>query len=411
MAERDSRAELRSAYHTGAELRSAYHIIAVVASVIAAMLSVGSASPARADDTAIRVSLLRHQFLTVLSSDGGLVVRPPGAASGSPYVDAAVTTVLDVRPNAGGLLLAGAIEAGGAIVVSPADPRYPISIDGTAYRGSAIVQTDADGTLDVIDVVDLERYLDGVVGSEMDPSWPAAALQAQAIVARTYAVAHLGTREWLGYDLRAGEQDQAYKGIVAETPSVVAAVGATRGTILVDGADVVHAYYSSCDGGYTSSGDALEDPQPYLVATRDPYCTTSPDDAWSTSVDASAFASAFGARYGDVGRLVAVTSGTRDGSGRLNDVTVTGTKGSVVIPATVFRALAGYHVVKSTLIESITLDGGGIEVSGMGFGHGVGMSQWGARGMAEAGKSADDILRFYYHGAQFAQIADRLASR
>lgn len=379
--------------------------------VIAALLVVLWSSPALADDTPIRVSLLRDQFQTVLSSEGGLTVRPPNVSSGSPYVEPDVTTVLDVRPGTGGLLLAGAIQAGDAIVVAPADPRYPLAIDGTVYRGGAIVQSASDGSLDVINVVDLERYLDGVVGSEMDPSWPQAALQAQAIVARTYAVAHLGTREWLGYDLQAGEQDQAYKGVAAETPSVVSAVNTTRGKILVAGADVVHAYYSSCDGGYTSSGDALGDPQPYLIAQRDPYCLTSPDDAWSASVDAAAFGSALGARFGDIGAIVSAAVGSRDSSGRALDVVITGTKDTRDIPGTTFRALAGNHIVRSTRIDAISVHGGVIRIAGEGFGHGVGMAQWGARGMAEAGKTADDILKFYYHGVQFASIADRLATR
>lgn len=378
---------------------------------LAAILVMLWAGPALADDTPIRVSLLRDQYRTVLSSDGGLTVRPPGVSSGSPYVDPDVTTVLDVRPNAGGLLLAGAIQAGREIVVAPADPRYPLAIDGTTYRGAAIVQTTSDGSIDVINVVYLERYLSGVVGSEMDPSWPQAALQAQAIVARTYAVAHLGTREWLGYDLRAGEQDQAYKGVEAETPSVAAAVSATRGKILVAGADIVHAYYSDCDGGYTSSGDALDDPQPYLVAQRDPYCESSPDDSWSASVDAASFASALRGRFGDIGAVVSAAVGARDESGRALNIAVNGTKDSRVIPATTFRTLAGNHVVRSTRIDTITVRAGSIRIAGEGFGHGVGMSQWGARGMAESGKSADDILAFYYRGAQLASIADRLATR
>ena len=382
-----------------------------LAALLVVAVTAAWANPVRADDTPIRVALLRDQFRTVLSSDGGLTVRPPGVATGSPYVEPDVTTVLDVRPNAGGLLLAGAIQAGGAIVVAPADPRYPLAIDGTVYRGAAIVQTASDGSLDVINVVDLERYLYGVVGSEMDASWPRAALEAQAIVARTYAVAHLGTREWLGYDLRAGEQDQAYKGVAAETPSVVSAVSATRGKILVAGADVVHAYYSSCDGGYTSSGDALDDPQSYLVAQRDPYCETSPDDAWSASIDASAFASAVRARYGDIGAVVSAAVAARDESGRALRVTVAGTKDSRVIPATAFRSLAGNHVVRSTRIDSIAVRGGTIHVVGEGFGHGVGMAQWGARGMAEAGKTVSEILEFYYRGVQLASIADRFSTR
>jgi stage II sporulation protein D len=368
---------------------------------------VAVAAPALADETPIRVSVLRHQFQAVLSSEGGLTVRPPRATSGSPYVAPDVTTVLDVRPATRGLLLAGVIQAGDTIVVTPATD-FPVSVDGHRYRGTVIVATSSDNTLDVINVVDLEHYLYSVVGSEMEASWPSAALQAQAIVARTYAVAHLGTRDWLGYDLLAGEQDQAYQGMQAEAPPVASAVDATRGTVLTYGSDLVHAYYSSCDGGYTSRGDALSDPQPYLVSVPDSFCRSSPDEQWTADVPLDDFAPAFADRFGDVGQIVAVHAGEADSSGRLETVTVLGTLESRSIPATSFRALAGTHLVRSTRISSIEVVGLAIRVSGSGFGHGVGMSQWGARGMAEAGRSAEDILKFYYRGAEFAQIAGRL---
>jgi len=109
-----------------------------------------------------------------------------------------------------------------------------------------------------------------------------------------------------------------------------------------------------------------------------------------------------------VGQIVAVHAGEADSSGRLETVTILGTLDSRTIPATAFRALAGTHLVRSTRITSIDVVGLAIRVSGSGFGHGVGMSQWGAKGLAEAGRSAQDILKFYYRGAEFAQIAGRL---
>jgi stage II sporulation protein D len=376
---------------------------------LAAAIALATA-PSLADQTPIRVAVLHHQFQTVISSEGGLSVRPPDTVSGSPYVAPDVTTVLDIRPTPRGLLLAGAIQAGDTIVVTPA-PGYPISVDGRTYRGSIIVQTSTDQSLDIVNVVDLEQYLYGVVGSEMEPSWPHAALEAQAIVARTYALEHLGTREWLGYDLLAGEQDQAYQGMTAETASVVSAVDATRGTVLVYGSDLVHAYYSSCDGGYTSRGDALGDPEPYLTSVADPYCKGSPDDAWSVDIPLDDFSTAFGQRYADIGTIIAVHAGAADSSGRLETVTILGQLDSKTIPATEFRSLAGNHLVRSTRITSIDVVGVAIRVSGEGFGHGVGMSQWGARGMAQQGKSVQDILKFYYPGIAFAQIADRLGEK
>lgn len=366
------------------------------------------AAPAAGDETTVRVDILRHQFQTVISSEGGLTVRPPDAAAGSPYVAPDLTTVLDVRPSGTGLLLAGAILTGPTLVIGPA-ADFPLSVNGHAYRGSAIVQANDDGTLDIINVADLEQYLYGVVGSEMEPSWPAAALQAQAIVARTYAVAHLGTREWLGYDLLAGEQDQAYKGMQSETPEVDRAVDATRGTILVYASQVVHAYYSSCDGGYASGGEAFDDPQPYLQAVADPFCTISPDERWTATVPLEAFTRAFEATYGSIGAITAVAPGPADESGRLRTVDVVGSIATRSIPATSFRALAGTHLIRSTRIDSLSVESAVIRVSGSGFGHGVGMAQWGARAMADRGASARDILGFYYRGAEFAQIAGTLA--
>ncbi|HXW75976.1 MAG TPA: SpoIID/LytB domain-containing protein [Candidatus Eremiobacteraceae bacterium] len=374
---------------------------------LAIALALAVSSPALADETPIRVAILRHQPVAVVSSEGGLTVRKPDQAEGSPYVAPSVSTALDIRPIPNGLLLAGAIEAGDTLALVPAEP-LPISVNGHFYRGSVIIQNDGDGTLDVINVVDLEQYLYGVVGSEMDPGWPAAALQAQAIVARTYAVAHLGTRDWLGYDLRAGEQDQAYLGMQAEAPASIAAVKATRGSVLVYGPDLVHAYYSSCDGGFTSDGSALSDPQPYLSPIADPYCRASPDEHWAADVPLSTFAAAFAARYGDVGAIRAIDPGAADASGRLLTVTIRGAAGDRSIPATEFRALAGNHDVRSTLISSISVQDDTLHVEGSGFGHGVGMSQWGARTMALDGKSAQEILRFYYKGVEFAQIADEL---
>jgi stage II sporulation protein D len=191
--------------------------------------------------------------------------------------------------------------------------------------------------------------------------------------------------------------------------SVIAAVDATRGTVLVYGSELVHAYYSSCDGGYTSGGEALEDPQPYLRATPDRFCTDSPDDRWTADVPLDDFSNALAAKYGDIGQIVGVDAGDADESGRLESVVIRGAVDSRTIPATVFRALAGNHLVRSTRITAIGVSGADIHVVGLGFGHGVGMAQWGAREMASDGRSAREILAFYYPGADFAQIADTLS--
>jgi stage II sporulation protein D (peptidoglycan lytic transglycosylase) len=257
-----------------------------------------------------------------------------------------------------------------------------------------------------VNIVDLEQYLYGVVGSEMPSSWPAAALKAQAVVARTYAIGRLGIRDDLGYDLIAGEADQAYQGIDGESAAVIAAVDATRGAILVFDGQIVHAYYSADDGGFTADGAALSDPQPYLVPLRDPYATGSPDRSWSARVDAAEFAQSVNALIAPVGSLTDVSMGSTDISGRLRSVLVSGSRGTTSLSGFDFRRLAGRHLVRSTRISSVSLNGRVIRVMGTGFGHGVGMSQWGARTMAANRFDFAGILRFYFRGTALTTIAD-----
>ncbi len=369
----------------------------VLALIIVAM----AAAPVRAQT--IRVQLASHQLQTVIASEGGLVVRGVNGSVGDPLFQPEITTVIDVRPQAGGVLLAGAVTTGARIWVAPLQ-QAPIVVDGRTYRGAIWVVRDDDGTLEVIDELELEQYLYGVVGAEMGAGWPEVALQAQAIASRSYALARAALHEYPGYDVKAGEQDQAYGGVNDENQAGDDAVESTRGVVLVYRYHVIKAYYSSCDGGYTADGANLGDPQPYLQATPDPYAGESPHLSWSADVPLASFAQAFSEQVADIGTITAVTPGAADSSGRLLSVTVAGSTGTRSISGPLFRRLAGRHLVKSTRIASLALEGDAIVVKGSGFGHGVGMSQWGAKDMADQGLGINAILSFYYRGAMLSKI-------
>lgn len=371
------------------------------AALLALATALFSAAPAHAQT--IRVLLASHQLQTVVASEGGLVVRSDDGSSPQPLFQPEITTVLDVRAQAGGLLLADAVTAGPRLSVAPL-LEAPIVVDGRAYRGGITIVRDADGTLSVINVLELEQYLYGVVGAEMQPTWPQAALQAQAIASRSYAVARAALREYPGYDVKAGELDQAYGGVDAETQAVVDAVESTHAVVLTYRYHVIQAYFCSSDGGYTADGTSLSDPQPYLQPVPDPYENESPHLAWSASVPLADFTAAFRDRVGDVGDITAIEPGAADASGRLNSVVVTGATGSRSISGTLFRQLAGRHTVKSTRIASIAVNGDAINVRGSGFGHGVGMSQWGAKSMADQGLGITAILAFYYRGTMLSKM-------
>jgi stage II sporulation protein D len=377
----------------------------VLAALAAAAVTVCAPAAARAGDT-VRIALVRHVASAVLASEAGLTVRPTSDVDPShSFVLPDVATVLDVRAKNGRLVIADSIQVGTKVrIESPLG--LPIEVDGAPYRGSIVVQLDPDGALTVVDFVDLEQYLYGVVGSEMPASWPTAALEAQAIVARTYAVGRLGIRDDVGYDLVAGDQDQAYGGVNSESPTTIFATDSTRGQILVYDGQIVHTYYSADDGGFTANGSALSDPQPYLKAKPDPYALGSPDSAWSAMIPAADLAQSLDAYYTNVGDLTGIAPGPADESGRIESISVFGTLGSATLSGFDFRRLAGRRAVRSTRISALALDGTRIHVSGSGFGHGVGMSQWGARGMAAAGIGCLDILRFYYSGTELTTIAD-----
>jgi stage II sporulation protein D (peptidoglycan lytic transglycosylase) len=365
-----------------------------ILAVAAALVCVAACAGAARAQTTMRVQLLQHQLQAVVASGGGMIVRAFAAGS-EPLLTPDVTTVIDIRPQAGGLLLAGTIQTSDKILITPLTD-LAVTVDGQSYRGSILVE--------------LEQYLYSVVGSEVAASTPASALQAQAVVARTYAVAHLGAHEDLGFDVRAGDQDQAYNGTVAESESVVNAVDATRGVVMLYRDHLAQAYYSACDGGYTSDGRGLNDPQPYLQEVRDPYCPLSPYMQWSAAVPVSDFIESLNDRGTldhqlSAGDLRDVRPGSADGSGRLQTVILVTRSGTFTIPGTTFRLVAGNRVVKSTRIFALHLDGETIRVSGAGYGHGVGMCQLGARGMAEAGLGVYAILDFYYPGAILTQLA------
>ncbi len=270
--------------------------------------------------------------------------------------------------------------------------------DGRRYRGTFVHR--GDGT--VLSTVPLEGYLYSVVAREMSPSWPAAALQAQAIAARTYVLQRSNPKR--DYDVVTSEADQVYGGMAAESPAANAAVDATSGIVLRYGDAFAQLFYSSSCGGHTeSSADAWAGGAdlPYLQGVVCPWCTKSPDYAWSRDIPGDAVVRAFPGS-GTIGTPTDLTVASTDPSGRARALLLTGDTGTATTRGTSFRSALGTRVVRSLLIRGITAGTGpsSFVIEGGGLGHGVGLCQWGARGMAAAGKTADDILNFYFPGTQ-----------
>jgi stage II sporulation protein D len=273
------------------------------------------------------------------------------------------------------------------------------TFNGHAYRGRASRLSDGN----VVTTVLLEEYLYSVVPHEMTPSWPLSALQAQAVCARTYVLQRSDPRR--AYDVVPSELDQVYTGIDSETTAARAAVDATAGTVLRYGADYAKVMYSSCCGGHTEAASDAWGGKPiaYLGGVVCTTCTSSPYYRWNHQIDMSAVAAAFAAELQPVGSLQALLLGDRDPSGRVRMILLQGQHATVPVKGETFRLRIGTRVLPSLLIsgfESATKAPQTVVIEGGGLGHGVGLCQWGARGMALAGASFSDILRFYFPGTE-----------
>jgi stage II sporulation protein D len=263
------------------------------------------------------------------------------------------------------------------------------------------------GALLVVNEIPMERYLAGVVPLEMDAkTWPMEALKAQAVASRTYALFRRDARRRGGgvaalYDLETSVVDQVYGGAGAEDPRAAAAVAATAGQWLTagDGAPILAAFHSTAGGHTEASENVWGAPRPYLVAMRCPYDRESPVYEWRAAVPiAEAERRLVAAGYPAAG-LERLDVRDRTGSGRARTVVATARAGSVAVPATEVRRLLGFSRVKSTAFE-VVRDGDEFRFEGRGSGHGVGMCQWGARGMALAGHDYERILDYYYPGTE-----------
>ncbi len=280
----------------------------------------------------------------------------------------------------------------------------PLRINGREYPAPLDLVRNGDG-IAVVNELALEEYLPGVLLAEAGEKFPKEALRAQAVVARTYAAHQRLISAGKPYNILASTAHQQYAGRVPPTSPVWDAVRETTGQVLLWEGEVFPAFYHTESGGYT------EDPRtvfaarnmPGLKPVVCPYSTGSPHYYWNLDIRLSTIGESLRRGGVDVGEIRRVAVAERTPSLRAATVTVSGTRGSAQLRGNDFRRMLGYDTFKSTLF-AVAVDGDVARFSGRGYGHGVGMCQWGAKGMAERGFSARQILEFYYPGTVFGVL-------
>lgn len=269
--------------------------------------------------------------------------------------------------------------------------------DGRHYRGAVRLEAVGD-RVRVVNVVDLEAYLRGVVPAEMSASWPAEALRAQAVAARTYTLAHLDPLA--PYDVCATDDCQVYRGRDAEQAATDAAVWDTQGQVLTYQGTFARTYYHSDSGGViASAAEVWGRDIAYLQAFRD-VASDGPHSAWSIGLDPNLVAQQLASLGLSIGRPQRLSVLATSASGRVVRAEVLGSAGRVVLDGATLRAALRAWGLKSTRFVMT----GDLAVRGQGWGHGVGMSQYGARALAAQGYGYAQILGFYYPDTVLQQL-------
>ena len=273
-----------------------------------------------------------------------------------------------------------------------------LSVNGTAYRGSILLSNQSK-SLFVINEVSMRDYLISVVPSEIIPSWDMESLKAQSVASRTYAVYNISKKTKETYDLDSNTNSQMYKGIASENPRTTQAVNDTANIILVHDSQPIEAFFHSTCGGRTidakyvwSSGDI-----PYLHSAKCEYCKESNHYTWETHLSVLQIRQALSKRYNGIGKIQNIVFKKKEG--RVISASVKHSNGIINLTGNQFRLWIDPKTIKSLYFNS-ALQTDGLKLSGKGWGHGVGLCQWGSKGMADLGWTYDKILKYYYPNTQ-----------
>jgi len=268
---------------------------------------------------------------------------------------------------------------------------------GNAWYRGRVLLVPRNGGLTAINYVDLEEYLYSVLGAEMDGGWPQEALKSQAVAARTYALYKRQRSNGI-FDVGDDQNWQVYKGLITESTGTRSAVSATRGQVLIYNGQAILAAFHSSSGGHTENvEDVWNEPLPYLRGVPD-FDQGTPVFEWTKTFSQADLSK----RISGVGNITAMTPQRTSAYGSILTMKVVGDKGVRVISGEDIAAALG---LRSTRFQVNRKSGTtSFQVTGRGFGHGVGLSQWGAYNLARAGYNYQQILAHYYRNTNLAKI-------
>lgn len=281
----------------------------------------------------------------------------------------------------------------------------PQNISSTSQNEEIILRV-YDTKTKKIKQMNLEEYLLGVVAGEMYNSWGIEALKAQTVLARTYALYFLQnyTSKYDGADISNDVTEAQAYDESRINDNIKRAVNETKGQILTSNGNIIEGWFHSNAGGVTTTAknglNYLEDENYTKIQKSVENAENSQNFNWNTTISKSDFLNALREMGVSVKSLTALTIGDTDASGRVKNFKI----GGATVDTNTFRIKIGSTKMKSTKITHMVVSSKSVYLEGVGYGHGVGMSQWGAKILAEEGKTYDEILKFYFDNIELCKF-------
>jgi stage II sporulation protein D len=431
-----------------------------------ALIATLAAAPAEAGQAAaplIRVGIWTNQTNIILSAESAFSLVDAGSNETLGEYKAGEKVAVSVAGT--GITVKGGKVAARELLVVPAGKAAAIEVNRRHYRGAINVRrTTGKNGLTVVNTLPLEEYLYGIITGEISPAWPQEAVKAQAVAARTYALYSLGKHKDDGFDVCATTDCQVYGGKTAEDPRATRAVDDTRGLVATYEGKPIAAYFHGSGGGYTENSENVWGRRlSYLRGVAD-HDANSPHYRWEKPLTRKDIEEALASAGIKIGTLQGielspltkppVAAPDRGISGRITELRLIGSAASIMVSGAKLRTILGLNStlfdIKITLptvktVEFEVTDSYGdrniktvpvnvkpmpeknpnlekpsirrisglanetVIFTGFGWGHGLGLSQWGAKAMAEKAPAGDtayfrQILKHYYTGIEISKL-------
>lgn len=285
-----------------------------------------------------------------------------------------------------------------------------VSVDNKErrYRGFIDVLLAKNGKLLIINQLEVEDYIKGVLYHEVSNRWPMEALKVQAVAARSYAITQIQASAKRDFDVTNDIYSQVYGGRDSERYRTNMAVDATQGEILTVGNKVLPTYFHAACGGHTEDSAELWPKQTWaaLRGVACIYCRESPHYFWKRNIRLKDIQDKLNAKDYAIGLIEDIAVTKRNSSDRIVALIITDRLGKqLTISGKDFREIVGPNLIRSNNYF-IVMQGYYSDFIGKGWGHGVGMCQWGAQGMSTRGFTYDKILQYYYPGASITRLKE-----